>query len=316
MTNRLELSWKLDGVVDEQLYYCSETPINTESPPSPKAFIDSEARSYIDDDVEVDKTYHVCIGAKKGSILKISSQVVIDTIASDPYWSYVSSMLLFQGANNSTAFIDEKGVEWARRGDPRISTTQHIIGGSSGLFSDNNYISTNTISPFEFSASEDFTVEAWVYIPSSATFFQGEIPIICAGVQQTTSDGGGWNLCIFDDPNAVLRLERDNINGTVHEAKFYAGVPVPRDTWIHVEFGRISGTTYGFWQGELKGTTTSQNGISFNIPNVKSVSIGSGNNVSTQNYWHFDGFVNVVRVTKGICRHTSSFTPPTKYPTM
>lgn len=27
MTNRLEINWKLDGDIDEQRYYCSETPI-------------------------------------------------------------------------------------------------------------------------------------------------------------------------------------------------------------------------------------------------------------------------------------------------
>ena len=37
MTNRLELNWELDGVVDEQRYYCSETPIDPLNLPVPKA---------------------------------------------------------------------------------------------------------------------------------------------------------------------------------------------------------------------------------------------------------------------------------------
>ena len=37
MTNRLELSWKLDGFIGEQRYYCSETPIDVNNLPVPKA---------------------------------------------------------------------------------------------------------------------------------------------------------------------------------------------------------------------------------------------------------------------------------------
>lgn len=44
MTNRLELNWSLDGFVDEQRYYCSETPIDSENLPAPKVILDGEAR--------------------------------------------------------------------------------------------------------------------------------------------------------------------------------------------------------------------------------------------------------------------------------
>ena len=44
--NRLELTWKLDGFVDEQRYYCSETPIDVNAPPAPVAVLAGDVRSH------------------------------------------------------------------------------------------------------------------------------------------------------------------------------------------------------------------------------------------------------------------------------
>lgn len=79
MTNRLELNWKLDGFVDEQRYYCSETPIDPENLPEPKAVLANNARSYVDAAIEVDKTYYVCVGSVKNNIEKLSDEIVITT---------------------------------------------------------------------------------------------------------------------------------------------------------------------------------------------------------------------------------------------
>ena len=73
MTNRLELNWKLDGFVDEQRYYCSETPIDTANLPVPKAVLTGDARSHIDYDVELGKAYYVCVGSVKNTLEKLSS---------------------------------------------------------------------------------------------------------------------------------------------------------------------------------------------------------------------------------------------------
>lgn len=76
MTDRLELNWKLNGFIDEQRYYCSETPIDTGNPPTPKAVLDGNIRSYTDTDIEVGKIYYVRVSSVKNSIEKISNEVV------------------------------------------------------------------------------------------------------------------------------------------------------------------------------------------------------------------------------------------------
>ncbi|WP_213067270.1 hypothetical protein [Acinetobacter sp. CFCC 10889] len=74
MTNRLELNWKLDGFVDEQRYYCSETPIDVNHLPTPKAVLSTEARSYIDTNIEIGKTYYIRVGSVKNEVEKLSDE--------------------------------------------------------------------------------------------------------------------------------------------------------------------------------------------------------------------------------------------------
>lgn len=74
MTNRLELNWKLDGFVDEQRYYCSETPIDPENLPTPTAILTGNVRSHIDSTArELGRNYHIYVSAVKNNVEKISA---------------------------------------------------------------------------------------------------------------------------------------------------------------------------------------------------------------------------------------------------
>lgn len=75
MTNRLELNWDLDGFVDEQRYYCSETPIDPLNLPTHKAILDGDVRTYSDTDIALGKTYYIRVGSVKNGIEKVSNEI-------------------------------------------------------------------------------------------------------------------------------------------------------------------------------------------------------------------------------------------------
>ena len=77
MTNRLELTWKLDGFVDEQRYYCSETPIDVNAPPAPVAVLAGDVRSHTESGLTEGKRYYTRISAFKNGVEKISDEKVI-----------------------------------------------------------------------------------------------------------------------------------------------------------------------------------------------------------------------------------------------
>lgn len=127
MTNRLELNWKLDGFVDEQRYYCSEAPINLESPPTPKAILANDVRSYIDSEIESGKTYHVCVSSVKNGAEKLSSETTVSTAQLFQYFR-----LYITANNGDSSFTAIQEIEMAlTENGPDITTPSTTITASS-----------------------------------------------------------------------------------------------------------------------------------------------------------------------------------------
>lgn len=77
MTNRIELNWDVPYAVDEQRYYCSETPIDIENLPEPKAILAGDVRSYVDYAGDFDKKYYIRVGLVKDTVEKISEEIEV-----------------------------------------------------------------------------------------------------------------------------------------------------------------------------------------------------------------------------------------------
>ncbi|USI87758.1 hypothetical protein LZ086_06975 [Acinetobacter johnsonii] len=106
------------GVADANL----PTPIAT----------DLKTMYYVDTNIVENSIYYYKVRVWRGAISVVSSEI---RVVADLYWENISSLLNFDGANNSTVFTDEKGTIWSRNGSPIISTAQSKFGGSSGRFS-------------------------------------------------------------------------------------------------------------------------------------------------------------------------------------
>ena len=105
-SNRLELNWSLDSFVDEQRYYCSETPIDPENLPVPKAVLAGDVRAYVDTDIEAGKTYYIGIGSVKNSVEKLSEIKEISTGGYRYYRIYITE-------NNSEPYTAIQEIEMA-----------------------------------------------------------------------------------------------------------------------------------------------------------------------------------------------------------
>ena len=76
--------------------------------------------------------------------------------------------------------------------------------------------------------------------------------------------------------------------------------------WVHVAATRAAGTTRVFINGTLYNTTTAQS----SCPIVSNIAtIGAYNDgTTTQNY--SNGYIDDLRITKGLARYVDSFAPP------
>ena len=237
----------------------------------------------------------------------------------DPYYNYVSSSMSFDGQNNSTAFIDSSppvsglvpGTEafnnyWTTNSSgPIISTSQSKMGLSSlYLNGSTNLISTNYDMPATYAAvsnkqrfafPEDFTIEMWIRYSSI------DVSNIMGIVDNSNGDASanianpGWAIYKNVAGNLVFYQQWTG------ELLSISWSPIV-DTWYHIAITRSGTTIRGFINGTVSGTTASY-GTSFS-----SLGLQIGKVTRPTPFYH-TGFIDDFRITKDICRYTSSFSP-------
>jgi hypothetical protein len=219
--------------------------------------------------------------------------------------SNASSLVLaipMDGANNGTTFTDEsatiRGSGSAKaitRSGAITSTAQSKFYGSSGRFNGGSVnLATDLSTDFAFLTS-NYTIEFW--FNKSAT---GEIPgfetFLDARPIDTTDSPvfgmTGSQLTSYGFPAG---------NGQVNY-----GTTIANNTWYHLAAVK-NGTNHSIYlNGVLEYTTTS---ASNPTSNPSKITIGRSNSAVAGNY-NFNGYIQDLRVYKGVAKYTSNFTPP------
>lgn len=274
MTNRLELNWKLDGFVGEQRYYCSETPIDTLSLPTPKAVLAGDVRSYVDTSIEADKAYYVCIGSIRNGTEKLSEQVSIVT-SSDAYTAYVVALLHFEDN-----LIDETGLNFAYTGAAPIFKI-----GKFGKALGQTYGTTNFVSRTVNLDSGICTIEC--YFKQTQTS-QRSMIFNTYAIGTTVN---GSLLAVYSN-QILFNSNTSNIISVPY---------TPDSEFHHIALVLNAGTIKLFLDGVMRGSVSN----SAIIGNKKMYI-----DVDTYNSRNTGLIIDELRITKGVARYTENFTPP------
>jgi hypothetical protein len=178
-------------------------------------------------------------------------------------------------------------------GNAQISTTQSKFGGSSMYFDGNgDYLSFPSKQNFDFNTG-NFTIEAWVYVVSLPAVYW---PIIEG---RTTSSFQSYTLGLYNI-SGTLRL--DSVYSTTRITGTTTSVSV--GVWTHVAITRSNGTVRLFVNGVADSTTASYSSA-WNATRSNPL-IGA-----VIDPIYANGYINDLRITKGVARYTATFTPPT-----
>lgn len=214
----------------------------------------------------------------------------------DPNFSAVSLLLHMDGSNGSTTFTDSSSSpKTVTRTGATISTTQSKFGGASARFQNTtDKLTIPSSSAFDF-GSGDFTVEAW-FRPDS----------VSSGTQVLLDRGGlssytPWAVSLF---NNFLRLEC-SVDGVSWAVNVFSDVTVSATTWYHLAATRSGSNFRLFLNGTLTASATASGAL---MSSSSTVVIGNTNSSASP----FAGYMDDVRVTKGIARYTSNFSIPTE----
>lgn len=224
--------------------------------------------------------------------------IVFDGVATpgDDYNNNVSLLCHFDGSNGSTSFYDEKGHTLTANGNAQISTAQNKFGGSSLLLDGaGDYVSSASSSDWDLPG--DFTIECFVRLVAMPT---------------TDSWPASWNsffaVCTHGVPGAGsgcgLMIGQTNILWNNNDASAASGAHgMSTGVWYHLAATRSSGTLRLFVDGAITGSAT---GITADYTYAQPLWIGA----ETGEGAYFNGYIDELRITKGVARYTSAFTPP------
>lgn len=208
-------------------------------------------------------------------------------MAKDADFDKVGLLLHCNGANGSTTFLDSSlSPKTATVSGAQIVTAQFKFGGASGEFVTGDYLTIPDSADFGFGTG-DFTIEFWMR------------PTL-------TGDADNVILDFRASDSAVPLAIGCTTSGTI---RYYDGVALRTggtlvaDTWVHVAWNRTSNVNNIY----VGGTSVSTYTATQDFGTSKPLCIGT-NIVKTAQ--RFNGCLDEIRISKGLGRYPSDFTPP------
>jgi hypothetical protein len=189
---------------------------------------------------------------------------------------------------DKSAISDKSGKVVAETvGDAKVSTSVKKYGSSSLYFDGSgDYLSIPNNPVFNFGTG-DFTVEAWIYLPTVTS-----VGIIGFG-------SGGFFLQISTSTN--IHISQANV---VDLADYTISPALLPNTWYHVAMTRAGTSMKAFINGIQQGSTVT-NSTNFTASDATIVGGHPGPIIL------YSGYMDDVRITRGYARYTANFTPPT-----
>lgn len=212
----------------------------------------------------------------------------------DPYFSSVSLLLHCDGTNGSTTFTDSSNnaLTVTANGNAQVNTTTKKYGTGS-LFCDGNgdnlSLSSNAVFGF---GTGDFTIEMWAYMTDASN-----TPYLL--------DCRSTSTAIENVPTFYINTDRTltywaNGNARVNTTA------ISLNTWYHLAIVRVSSgnTTTVYANGSSIGSWNAD------TTNYATTALLVGMRTATAGQ-SFNGYIDDLRITKGVARYTGAFTPPT-----
>ena len=212
--------------------------------------------------------------------------VPVGTTTGDVYYPQTSLLMHFNGTNGSTTMTDnsKNNTTVTSNNGAAITTAQSKFGGSSVLFDGtNDYLSIANNSALNLSGGS-YTIECWI---------------------RPTGNYADYNTIIAK--RAASSAWQVYLRITTGYLSFFDGtervssVTPTANVWSHIA-AVYNGTTINLYLNGVSVLSTAVGNTDYDTP----IYIGS---YSTSQY--FNGYLDELRVTKGIARYTSNFTPQT-----
>jgi hypothetical protein len=207
----------------------------------------------------------------------------------------ITNTQLLTNFTNAGIFDNAAVADYETVGNAQISTSVKKYGtGSMSFDGTGDWLITDAPSTqLQAFGTGDFTIEMWVYVNSVAPTFQH----IYDGRPAST-----------DGAYPCIRLSSATLQYIVSGSVQITGPSLSVNTWYHLAVSRVASQTKMFVNGTQVGSTYADT-TSYLNPASRPVIGGWGYNLSGG--YEFNGYIDDLRISKGIGRYPYNFTPPT-----
>ncbi|BFT94897.1 hypothetical protein MNSC_09050 [Minisyncoccus archaeophilus] len=218
-------------------------------------------------------------------------------------------LMHMDGTDNGTVFSDQTGKTVTRYGDTKTVIGTRKFGSAAAYFDGSGDILTLSDSDDWYLGEGVFTIDFWTYLtayaPNRWAVFMGQKQVlslrswtVCYQTYSDNNAAGGTNTVGFYTSSTGLE--------TGVNVYSWVGLP-PLNQWVHLAFV-YNGTDLNYYMNGVRQTPYRTN---FAHPANISSNLEIGAEASVQGITSgLIGYMDEVRISKGITRWTSDFTPP------
>jgi len=210
--------------------------------------------------------------------------------AKDPLWPNVTFLMHMENLADSSQI---HATVTAAGAGATITTAAQKFGASALALNGSSALSVPNNTAYSFGTG-DFTVEFWLNSTVAWTSQSGSSGILS---MKTNDSSSGWVIYrnTTNTNKVAIRITGTN--------DCYSSSMPTTGAWDHWAVSRQGTTVRWFKNGVLDATCTNGGNITDNAPLY----------VGYAQTWggYFKGYVDDVRITKGVARYTAGFTPPT-----
>lgn len=215
-------------------------------------------------------------------------------VSNATYDSYTKLASHFDGANGATAYTDPIADAATFYGTAQLSTAQYKFGTASLLLDGNSDYVTYPDSDSWYFGTGDFTIDCWVMFTSIATTNW----IICQTNNQVSNVSFG--LWWWSGGSLVFGYSTNGTSVTELTNSWSPSI----NTWYHIAVVRYGDTLTMYIDGVKLGDTKTISGSLYNSSAKLAIGVKYGGAE------YYSGYIDEFRISKGVARWTSNFTPP------
>ena len=255
------------------------------------------------DTADTSVTYYASAGTGEAMATLTVTVIATLVVATDSHWDNVTFLSHFDGVVGSKPTLDEKGRSMTAYTNVAISDVQSKFSNS--LKFDGtcpSYLAITRDIGFDF-GSDDFTIEMYLFLNNTPSSYYS--------LFSTSFSNSPWYSIRFRVESTLKLSVLVSYNGTTPAGQFQTTLTVPVASWCHIAFVRKVGVLYLFIDGQVAGILGGITGslyYSTREPVQVGVDFSAHYTVCSRTY--LNGYIDELRVTKGIARYDDTFTVP------